>query len=213
MKTYQGRREGAAVIVTVDGRRLNPRLDLRNHSPTGFEWGYAGSGPAQLSLALLVDHFGDPERALAMYQEFKRAVVAKLPYPGWTLDSAHITEALERLSPMPSIPVDEGHTIPLSQMLSQVSTQPWGLAESSTGNTVRLFGWQGTDPLRQVCIGSLNSPADARYACHATGLFFEVVTALKLMLDNLKGPRSRLSTSQVDFCARALDEALTIQPE
>ena len=30
MKHYSGRREGYAVIVTVDGRRLNPRLDLWN---------------------------------------------------------------------------------------------------------------------------------------------------------------------------------------
>jgi hypothetical protein len=26
--------------VTVDGQPLNPRLDLWNHSPTEFEWGY-----------------------------------------------------------------------------------------------------------------------------------------------------------------------------
>ena len=32
-------------------------LNIRNHSPTGFAWGYGGSGPAQLSLAILVDHF------------------------------------------------------------------------------------------------------------------------------------------------------------
>jgi Family of unknown function (DUF6166) len=51
MKTYAGKRQGYSVSVTVDGRRLNPRLDLWNHSPTGFEWGYGGSGPAQLALA------------------------------------------------------------------------------------------------------------------------------------------------------------------
>jgi hypothetical protein len=34
------------------------RLDLRNHSPTGFEWGYRGSGAAQLSLAILADYIG-----------------------------------------------------------------------------------------------------------------------------------------------------------
>jgi len=51
VKRYEGRREGYAVIVTVDGVPLNPRLDLYNHSPTGFEWGYGGSGPAQLALA------------------------------------------------------------------------------------------------------------------------------------------------------------------
>src|SRR5467141_965015 len=30
-------------------------LEARNHSPTGFAWGYGGSGPAQLALALLID--------------------------------------------------------------------------------------------------------------------------------------------------------------
>ena len=64
MKVYQGRREGHAVIVVVDGRPLNPRLDLWSHSPTGFEWGYGGSGPAQLALALLADHLEDDKRAL-----------------------------------------------------------------------------------------------------------------------------------------------------
>ena len=39
---------------------LDSRRDLWNHSPTGFEWGYCGSGPAQLALALLADHLGEP---------------------------------------------------------------------------------------------------------------------------------------------------------
>ncbi len=38
-------------------RPLGPRLDLANHSPDGFSWGYGGSGPAQLALAILADHF------------------------------------------------------------------------------------------------------------------------------------------------------------
>ena len=53
MKRYQGRRQRHAPEVTVDGRPLDPRLDLCSHSPSGFEWGYGGSGPAQLALALL----------------------------------------------------------------------------------------------------------------------------------------------------------------
>ena len=59
MSRYEGRRTPAGPIVTVDGHLLDPRLDLRNHSPTGFEWGYAGSGSAQLALALLADHMRD----------------------------------------------------------------------------------------------------------------------------------------------------------
>jgi hypothetical protein len=52
-------------------------LTLRNHSPTGFEWGYAGSGPAQLALALLLDAlaFADPEGDQAT-----RELIAKRNY-------------------------------------------------------------------------------------------------------------------------------------
>jgi hypothetical protein len=39
----------------VNGDPLPPRLDLFNHSPAGFDWGYGGSGPAQLALAMLAD--------------------------------------------------------------------------------------------------------------------------------------------------------------
>ena len=98
MKTYEGRREGYAAIVTVDGQPLNPRLDLWNHSPTGFEWGYGGSGPAQLALALLADHLGNDEKAVSQYQAFKFAVVAKLPKRGWTLTTAEMDRALQSLA-------------------------------------------------------------------------------------------------------------------
>lgn len=97
MKHYSGRREGYAVIVTVDGRRLNPRHDLWNHSPDGFEWGYAGSGPAQLALALLADHCQNDERALNLYQRFKWAVVAELPHREWILISEDIEAVLRSL--------------------------------------------------------------------------------------------------------------------
>jgi len=94
VKTYEGRREGYVAEVTVNGLPLDPRIDLHNHSPTEFEWGYGGSGPAQLALALLADHLGDDEQALSLYQQFKFAVVAKLPRDGWSLTSDTITHAL-----------------------------------------------------------------------------------------------------------------------
>lgn len=41
--------------VEFAGERIDPAesLAVRNHSPTGFAWGYGGSGPAQLALAVL----------------------------------------------------------------------------------------------------------------------------------------------------------------
>ena len=58
--------------------KLDPRLDLVSHSPDGFAWGYEGSGPAQLSLALLADALGDDERAILLYQPFKSAYIASI---------------------------------------------------------------------------------------------------------------------------------------
>ena len=67
---------------------LDPRLDLANHSPTGLSWGYEGSGPAQLSLALLADTLEDDERALKLYQPFKAAYIARIPATQeWCLSS------------------------------------------------------------------------------------------------------------------------------
>ena len=62
-----------------DGQRPLPhRLDVRDHSPTGFNWGYGGSGPAQLALAILCDFLEDEDVAGTVYQSFKWAVISTL---------------------------------------------------------------------------------------------------------------------------------------
>jgi len=70
---------------------------LWNHSPTGFEWGYDGSGLAQLALAILADHLSDDELAVALHQSFKWAVIAKLPKRDWTLTSRAIDCVLQSI--------------------------------------------------------------------------------------------------------------------
>lgn len=98
MKTYRGTRGDAvgSCNVTVNGRRLRLRLDVRNHSPTGFEWGYSGSGPAQLALAILCDHLGDDAESQKLYQGFKWLIVTNLD-DEWTLTSADIDRAIAEL--------------------------------------------------------------------------------------------------------------------
>jgi len=70
--------EAGAMVCRPSRRSLPLRLDVMSHSPTGFAWGYGGSGPAQLALALLLDGRDDEDLALRHYQEFKRRIVA-----GW----------------------------------------------------------------------------------------------------------------------------------
>lgn len=95
MKTYRGFRDAQGnTHVEVNGRPLEWRLDLDNHSPTGLEWGYGGSGPAQLALALIADCTGNDERAIERHQDFKWRCVAKLPKSEWMLTSRDIIAVL-----------------------------------------------------------------------------------------------------------------------
>lgn len=90
------------VVQIEDGsdicRDLDMRLDLRNHSPSGFSWGFLGSGPSQLSLALLIDVLEDENRALELYQSFKAKVIARLHIEKeWQLTHAQILAAVEEI--------------------------------------------------------------------------------------------------------------------
>ncbi|MBT9252140.1 MAG: hypothetical protein KM296_00220 [Brockia lithotrophica] len=49
------------VVVTVNGMPLH---HVERHSPTGFEWGYGGSGPADLALSILHDYLNRSGPAL-----------------------------------------------------------------------------------------------------------------------------------------------------
>jgi len=93
MKIYEGGRSLDGAVVTVNGAPLDPRFDVRRFSPMGFEWTYEGEGPRQLALALLCDHLGDTQRALALTERFMRTVVAELDN-AWRLTSEEIDEAL-----------------------------------------------------------------------------------------------------------------------
>ena len=106
MKTFVGSRghaEGgergeARVVIHEPGkppRPLDPRNDLRNHSPSGVEWSYLGSGPSQLALALAAEVMGDDGRALQVYQKLKFEVVGLLPVDGWTLTSEQLLVIIE----------------------------------------------------------------------------------------------------------------------
>ena len=78
-------------VVTRNGVPLSPEQSQRvwNHSPDGFSWGYDGSGPAQLALALLLDRGVDEKWAARHHQDFKRVFVAGWG-ESWALTSSEI---------------------------------------------------------------------------------------------------------------------------
>lgn len=83
--------------VFINSSELLPHESQRiyNHSPDGFFWGYCGSGPAQLALALLLE-FCYRQDAENLYQQFKSDVIAALPQSDFELDPATVIDWLEK---------------------------------------------------------------------------------------------------------------------
>ena len=88
------------------------------HSPTGFEIGFAGSGPADTAASILADYFeedprsvehvwrgrfhGCPSFAIKLHQSFKFEVIARIRLEPWeihTLEESSITAWLTEKHP------------------------------------------------------------------------------------------------------------------
>ncbi len=71
--------ENGQVEVYLNGQLLDPALSQQvyNHSPDGFAWGYSGSGPAQLALAICLELY-PINQALEVYQDFKERYITPL---------------------------------------------------------------------------------------------------------------------------------------
>lgn len=123
MKVYSGTRvfdresmthgEVSVVVENVgdDGpSERRPLAHISYHSPDGFEWGYAGSGPADLALAILADYFEESaefvlaalrsmwtprSKAAALHQSFKEGCVATEHRDEWLLPSDEIEAWLQ----------------------------------------------------------------------------------------------------------------------
>ena len=111
MRIYSGVRIGVGnLAVTVrtlaqDQETLNerPLFHVNYHSPDGFEWSYGGSGPADLALSILADHFKEEHGpvgqseilegshpAVKLHTQFMHAFVARFSKGDWVLSSEQI---------------------------------------------------------------------------------------------------------------------------
>lgn len=98
MNIYEGKFSQAQWYqVEMNARPFDYKksLKVRNHSPDGFAWGYNGSGPAQLALAILLEETSRGE-AESFYQYFKQSVIAGLDKDSaWRLTSEDVRKWLD----------------------------------------------------------------------------------------------------------------------
>ena len=90
-----GDREDIILWRTLEGEAHASVPHVARHSPTGIEWGYGGSGPADLALSVLLA-LTDQQAAEALYQRFKHEVVAAVPEDGGVLRAADVRRWVER---------------------------------------------------------------------------------------------------------------------
>lgn len=99
MKTYKGKRLGPKEtlpevnVVVIEKGTEKPLQHRIRHSPTGLEWGYSGSGPADLALSILWDHLGKEPKRID-YMRFKDNFVSGWGNE-WEIDSETIGGWLE----------------------------------------------------------------------------------------------------------------------
>jgi uncharacterized protein DUF6166 len=81
--------------VTVDGKPLPEHYEVRQFTKRGFEWTYDGTSPRQLALAILFDHLGDKDRAIALSEPYMKDIVANLDND-WKLTGVDVDTFVRR---------------------------------------------------------------------------------------------------------------------
>lgn len=116
------------VLVVTRGEDHRPALrtplaHVERHSPDGFEWGYAGSGPSDLALSIMCFFLGRAQaEEQGFYIDFRRAFIESLPEAGGWLEGGVIVAWLR----------DRGQQPPMAQQVFLVA---------SPANVGALAGW------------------------------------------------------------------------
>jgi len=99
LKTYYSIKRTVYVYDGIRGTNteIPLYLDLCDHSPTGFNWGFLGSGCAQLAFAIIYDFTEDIEFTNKYYFAFKKEVIAKLNhYEDFVITGYNIEKWMEQ---------------------------------------------------------------------------------------------------------------------
>jgi Family of unknown function (DUF6011)/Family of unknown function (DUF6166) len=116
LSTPLNNENGVILKRTENGVKTNVPWLIKDHSPDGYEWGYLGSGPADLALNIIevvlrqMGHSGSKikilwsgdtcfNRAYSIHQGFKRDFIARMPKEGGIIPLADIKNWIRANTP------------------------------------------------------------------------------------------------------------------
>lgn len=205
MKIFRGRKSVFGCIVELTEEDYTTQLSLEkslqvvDHAPDGFQWGYNGSGPAQLSAAILYEVTNNADLARRYYQIFKHDLVARW---GETFEiNEH--QVLAWLSTIGALQVNVADTAKIEfeafNQLYEKAFQRWKRASASG---------QGHQVLEAItpCAEAIELSRDwlEKYKPHiqklrpATGEAFEWMPMIEEIRNRLRQFRILLSYRQAD---------------
>lgn len=90
---YCGKFDGDVMLMRgADGAPMtNIPHKVLMHSPTGYEWGFNGKGPADLALNILLQ-FTRADIAIIWHQQFKKDFLEKAPKEGMKIEGKRIKQ-------------------------------------------------------------------------------------------------------------------------
>lgn len=97
------------VFVNDEQLELGPSFEVVQHSPDGFAWGYSGSGPSQLAMAILLKAGLSKAEALRLYHKFRDEFLAGLPRASFSID-VDVATWTSQQAPTPTAVCDCGDT-------------------------------------------------------------------------------------------------------
>ena len=128
-KTYRGIAGNSNVLVYPSYGSPYPLHHVIYHSPTGFAWGYGGSGPADLAMSILADHLGEHPKDIAPFLgnprcwQYHQNFTALRHFANGTLRPA-------------------GRRTPLLNFTQMTSTPGWGLRHWRNNAIAMTIGWR-----------------------------------------------------------------------
>jgi len=191
MTAYVGRRlQGNLVVMRLpDGTELTPdrSLDLVTHSPSGFEVGYRGSGPAQLACGLLLDYFDDAQIAREHYIGFRNRVISQLECDGpaacWHLTGEEIDAAMATITDdVVALPDGGGPSPPLPENWRTVTRPDRRVFQRADRDHYIVLG-EGTDGWLAVLCSQGDRAYPAPLASRTVSDDADVEQAIRALVD------------------------------